>query len=158
MDTKVKYKLYDYSFLLFLSVFCDGVLMQLNGFREISGLKGREEQSEKKRWTQDMILKDVRQRKTCIEQMVVCSQVYKDLQRKSCCTEGRRQRWRDGGREWTGTEGCGKTTERGTNKLKQARRKSRIEAGSEGEWVRKRGQRERKLAAVEGRMEAWWAG
>lgn len=49
MDTKVKYKLYSYSLLLFLSVFCDGVLMQLNGFREISGVKGREEQSEKKR-------------------------------------------------------------------------------------------------------------
>lgn len=46
MDTKVKYKLYNYSFLLFLSVFCDGVLMQLNGFREISGVKRRAEWKE----------------------------------------------------------------------------------------------------------------
>ena len=42
-----------------------------------------------------MILKDVRQTKRCTEQMVVFSQVYEDLQRKICCTGGRRQRCRD---------------------------------------------------------------
>lgn len=36
------------------------------------------------------------------------------------------------------------------SELKQAQRKRRVEAGSEGEWARKRGRRERKLAAVEG--------
>lgn len=51
-----------------------------------------EKSREKTREELDMILKDVRQRKRCIEQMVVCFQVYRDLQRKICCTEGRRQR------------------------------------------------------------------
>lgn len=55
--------------------------------------KRRVERQEEMR--KDMLLKGIRQRKRCTEQMVVCSQVYKDLQRKICCTEGRRQRWRD---------------------------------------------------------------
>lgn len=63
--------------------------MLLNLFSETTRVNGREERRE------DMIRKDGRQRKRCIEQMVVYSQVYKDLQRKICCTEGRRQRWRD---------------------------------------------------------------
>lgn len=50
-------------------------------------LRQAEEHSENK---SDIILEDVRQSKKCTEQMVVCSQVYKDLQRKICCTEGRR--------------------------------------------------------------------
>lgn len=50
---------------------------------------------EREREESDIELKDARQRKRCIEQMVVCSQVYKDLQRESCCTEGRRQRCGD---------------------------------------------------------------
>lgn len=97
-----------------------------------------------------MILKDVRQRKRRIEQMVVCSQVYKDLQRKICCTEGKRHR--DGEREReVNTSRDGEFRE--SHRTWQAQTKSRTNVGSEGRW-----RSERKLAAGKGRMEAWRAG
>lgn len=45
--------------------------MHLNEFRDMSGLKLREEQ----------ILKDVRQKRNCIEQMVVFSQVQRPAEK-----------------------------------------------------------------------------
>lgn len=47
----------DHRFLFFHMCSVKGVLMHLNGFRDNTGVKGKEKQREKKSWAQDVILK-----------------------------------------------------------------------------------------------------
>lgn len=78
-------------------MFCDGVVCPEGESILLKTIStGNTEGKVRKGWgIKDLMLEDVRQRKRRPEQMVVLCQVYEDLQRKFCCTDGRRQRCRE---------------------------------------------------------------